>query len=830
MGESTILHGWNREITADNDGIGTTHVRAIRSKGGNRDRYLILRTFLPMQKTEAPVKSRRNPTVFVKRLVHGFVTALLCAGSVWAAPRLGSTLDRINELSYAEASRHMPVSVTATVTYFRSYENLLFVQDGDVAIYVNAPTNLKLAPGDRVLIRGTTHESFRSYIQASDITLLHHGAAPAPVAATYRQMIRGEIDCRRVRVRALIRSAEIVPSSVYLVPDIALRMLVDGQQAVAEVDGSDEGALKPLLDAETEVTGVVSGYFDNKMQQTGVLFHIQSLKDVRIVRRSKTDLWSVPLTSMDRVITGYSMLDLTQRVRVLGTITYDQPGTGVVLEDGSSALWINTDSFRPLKVGDLAEATGFPDVQNGFLSLTRSQVRDSGMPSPLKPAVSTWGDLAQGGNRGRGHEYDLVTMEGQVIAEVRQATQDEYLLGENGHLVSAIFRHPGTLSRTPVPEMKEVPAGTRVRVTGICMLADADPFMGDVPFNILLRSFDDVQVIRRPPWLNVRHLLYLVSLLVAAIFLVVARSWQVERRIRRQTTKVAEIEKRRSRILEGMNASRALADILAEIMDLVSFQLEGAPCWCEIADGMTAGRKPQDAVEEAQVERHPMVAPFAPELGTICVLCNDCSGSQQTEAVSRAAGLIALAVETSRLHADLVHRSEFDLLTDIHNRFSLEKALGGLIEVARRAGTVFGLIYIDLNEFKSVNDRYGHRCGDAYLKKVTARMQGQLRPEDTLARVGGDEFALLATRVGGRGDAEEIALRLERCFDDPFTVDGNVIRGSASVGLALYPEDGTTKDALLNVADAAMYAEKRMRQGGCHPASAQADDQAHAVR
>jgi diguanylate cyclase (GGDEF)-like protein len=165
-----------------------------------------------------------------------------------------------------------------------------------------------------------------------------------------------------------------------------------------------------------------------------------------------------------------------------------------------------------------------------------------------------------------------------------------------------------------------------------------------------------------------------------------------------------------------------------------------------------------------------------------------------------------------------VHRSEFDLLTDIHNRFSLETALGGLIEVARGAGTVFGLIYLDLNEFKGVNDRYGHRCGDAYLKKVTARMQGQLRPEDTLARVGGDEFAVLAPRVRCRGEAEEIALRLERCYDDPFAVDGNIIRGSASIGLALYPEDGTTKDALLNAADAAMYVEKRMKQGGCHPA------------
>ena len=768
--------------------------------------------------------------MLLKRLVHGFVMALLCAGSVWAAPRRGSTLGRINELSYAEASRHMPVSVTATVTYFRSYENLLFVQDGDVAIYVKTPANLKLVPGDRVLIRGTSHESFRSYIQASNITLLHHGAPPAPVAATYRQMIRGEIDCRRVRVRALIRAADLTPSSIFLVPDTYLQMLVDGAHVDAHMDNRDGSVLKDLLDAEVEITGVVSGHFDNKMQQTGVLFHIQSPGDVKVLRRLRVDPWSLPVTPMDRVIIGYQMRDLSERMRVRGTITYYQPGTGLVLQDGGKSLWITAQAYQPLKVGDLADATGFPDVQNGFLALERGEVRDKGIAAPVAPAVSTWRGLAQGGNSAHSRVFDLVALEGQVVTEVRQATEDEYVLTADGHLVSAILRHPGSLSRTPLPEMKQVPVGARVRVTGICMLANADPFYGDVPFSIVMRSFDDVVIVKPAPWLDVRHLLYLVGLLLAVVFTVGARIWSIERRMRRQTAKVAEIEKRRSRILEGMNASRALADILAEIMDLVSFQLEGAPCWCEIADGMTAGRKPQDAVEEAQVERHPMVAPFAPELGTICVLCNDCSGSRQTEAVSMAAGLIALAVETSRLHADLVHRSEFDLLTDIHNRFSLETALGGLIEVARGAGTVFGLIYLDLNEFKGVNDRYGHRCGDAYLKKVTARMQGQLRPEDTLARVGGDEFAVLAPRVRCRGEAEEIALRLERCYDDPFAVDGNIIRGSASIGLALYPEDGTTKDALLNAADAAMYVEKRMKQGGCHPAPAEAEDGAHPVR
>ena len=86
------------------------------------------------------------------------------------------------------------------------------------------------------------------------------------------------------------------------------------------------------------------------------------------------------------------------------------------------------------------------------------------------------------------------------------------------------------------------------------------------------------------------------------------------------------------------------------------------------------------------------------------------------------AGLAMLAIETRRLHSDLLHRSEFDLLTDIHNRFSLEKHLEELMEERAEAG-IFGLIYIDLDEFKPVNDRCGHHVGDMYLQEAASRMK-----------------------------------------------------------------------------------------------------------
>ena len=107
---------------------------------------------------------------------------------------------------------------------------------------------------------------------------------------------------------------------------------------------------------------------------------------------------------------------------------------------------------------------------------------------------------------------------------------------------------------------------------------------------------------------------------------------------------------------------------------------------------------------------------------------------------------------------------------------------------------------------------YGHRTGDLYLQEVSARMKRQLRGADMLARVGGDEFAVLVPMVHGRADVEEIASRLEHCFTAPLKIEECVLRASASIGIALYPEDGPTKDSLMSAADAAMYVSKNMKR------------------
>jgi diguanylate cyclase (GGDEF)-like protein len=596
---------------------------------------------------------------------------------------------------------------------------------------------------------------------------------------------------------------------------VYLKLTMDQGSIDATVAGADAIHLKELLDAEVEVTGVVSGKFDSKMQLVGILLEVPTLADVKVLKRAAVSPDSLPILPMDQVLASSNLHDLTRRVRVQGTITYYQPGSAVVLQSGTRSLWITTHSSNPMRIGDIAVATGFPDARDGFLALTDGEIQDSDVFAPVQPQPSTWRQLATW-NSGDpdGHQNDLISFEGKVIAAVREDSQDEFVLTSNGKLFNAIYRHlPGNRQ---LPPMRQIPLGTRIRVSGICMVIQAnniDPTEQEVPFNILLRSFDDIEIVASPSLLNVRNLIVLASVLLVLLFAAGARGWVMERKVRREKTVQADMERRRSRILEDISGSRPLAEIIEEITEMVSFKLLGAPCWCQIVDGAQLGKCPP-SLSSLRVVQEPIPAHSGPALGTIFVaLGSDTTpGVNESESISTAAALAALAIETRRLYSDLVHRSEFDLLTDIHNRFSLERHLDQQIEFAHQNAGVFGLIYIDLNDFKQVNDVYGHQVGDLYLQEVATRMKHQLRAFDMLARLGGDEFAVLLPQVRNRVEVEEISLRLERCLDAPFAAEGYVVHGSASVGIAVYPEDGSLKDVLLKSADAAMYVNKQIRK------------------
>jgi diguanylate cyclase (GGDEF)-like protein len=149
-----------------------------------------------------------------------------------------------------------------------------------------------------------------------------------------------------------------------------------------------------------------------------------------------------------------------------------------------------------------------------------------------------------------------------------------------------------------------------------------------------------------------------------------------------------------------------------------------------------------------------------------------------------------------------------DALTELPNRLLFMDRAAIAFAYARRAGTNVAVAFLDLDRFKLVNDSYGHHVGDEVLRCVAARLRDCLREEDTVARIGGDEFTLVMPGLKHRDDVVKVATKLLDAFHRPLFVGGRDIVVSASIGLSVYPEDGNDAEELLRNADTAMYRAK----------------------
>ncbi|MEQ1915560.1 MAG: diguanylate cyclase, partial [Gallionella sp.] len=152
--------------------------------------------------------------------------------------------------------------------------------------------------------------------------------------------------------------------------------------------------------------------------------------------------------------------------------------------------------------------------------------------------------------------------------------------------------------------------------------------------------------------------------------------------------------------------------------------------------------------------------------------------------------------------------AQYDPLTDLPNRRLFSDRLQQALALAERDRTRLAVMFLDLDRFKPINDKYGHAMGDVVLKEVATRIQSSLRASDTLARIGGDEFVVLLPNVSSVHDVVGVAEKVREVLNQPFIVDGQVMSLSSSAGIALYPEHGDTEQSLVRNADTAMYYAK----------------------
>jgi diguanylate cyclase (GGDEF)-like protein/PAS domain S-box-containing protein len=191
---------------------------------------------------------------------------------------------------------------------------------------------------------------------------------------------------------------------------------------------------------------------------------------------------------------------------------------------------------------------------------------------------------------------------------------------------------------------------------------------------------------------------------------------------------------------------------------------------------------------------------------SMCVPIYD-SNNQMVGALGINRNITDRIKETERLE----HLAHYDHLTKIPNRYLLLDRLQHLIAQSERNKNTFALLYIDLDKFKTINDTKGHAFGDQVLIETALRLKESIRNSDTVARIGGDEFVLLLENIPNKNDVSTMVETVSKTLNKAYIINNDKVEVNCSVGVAIYPDDGTTTDTLLATADKAMYKGKHKR-------------------
>lgn len=767
----------------------------------------------------------RDPARYTRAFLAGMqwlVPCVLLLGGPSVANAQHSPITEAGEVHNLRgdlAAQGIPVHLIATVTYYEPAESTLFIADSSGAVYVRTTHPYPIHRGDLVRVDGFTGKSYRTIVASNPrIQVIGHGSLHREKVLTYQsynELMAGKWDCQYIVMHGIVRSALVEIHGH--IPVLELGIMMPGGLVQAYMQNFSGIDIEKLDDAEVEISGIVGGDFNAQWQLMRSVLYSSDASDLRILSEPKLSPSSLPLTMIDDVMQTHSIDDRTQRIRVRGIVTLYKPGSTVVIQQDGRSLYGETRQISAIPLGSVVDLIGFANAGGYGPGLSQAEIIPTGQSAAIEPTQVSYSQAFSGL-----YSNNLISMRGRLISQLHTDTSDTLSLMVDDHAVTAVLQESGT--EQPLPKL---PIGAEVSVTGICNVSPTEMWLftpGETAmlFRIEMRSRDDLRVLALPSWWTVAHLLIVVGALLAISLLITFWAMILRRRVASQTATIERtmnLEMERSRLLQAINSEMSLPQLLSSICQSIENLVPGIRCCCSInalthdasrpADALKIGDSPKSLLFEA-----PLTDTKGRTMGTFRAGCDEVKtlSTFESEVLVVGTGLANLGINQRRMYQELNYTSTHDQLTGLPNRRLSELFLESTLQQAASSGTRLGVAYIDVDSFKRVNDEHGHKIGDLYLQQISARLASQVRPTDKLARVGGDEFLLIATGLKSGEEVDAYRTRLEKCFEQTFILDDHRVCGSASIGVAIFPDHGNGSEELKRHADIDMYSAKRRRR------------------